>query len=300
MKKLLIKTILAIAAILFMVTACEKGPIMFDSSKNVLGFISSETVITENLGGSSPILFYLGATPGSESTTVTFSVDTVGFGSSAAREGVDFTIQTNPVPASPGETAVNIIPIDNAVFTGNKKFYLVIASNSMNYRISAQKKVLVTISDDEHPLKQWIGTYSVDAVSYGDPGNWDETWNATILAVEGNLNQLALTGLGNGSDIPIIATIDKDALTIVIEPGQNSGEAYGADNGLVKLYFGTDEIIAQVIAGEGITAPMLTTASIPITGTIETDGTIHLDRMGMILTDYDWCWDVFNTTWTKQ
>jgi hypothetical protein len=301
MKKLFIKTSLAIVTVIILVTACEKEPIMFDSSKNVLGFNSPEKVISENLGGPSPITIYLGAATGTEATNVTFSVDTVGFGPSGAKEGIDFTIVTNPLSVGVGEATVNITPIDNDVFTGNKKFYLVISSNSKNYRISAQKRVLVTISDDEHPLKSWLGTYTVNAVSYGDPGNWDETWTVTTLSVEGNLNQLSITSLGNGSDVPVIATVDKDALTIEIVSGQETGEAYGGDNGMVKLYFGTDEIITQVLDQVEVTNAMLTAASaIPITGTIEADGTINLDKMGMILTDYDWCWDVFNTKWTKQ
>jgi hypothetical protein len=301
MKKLIINSFLPAIVIILLVTACEKDIIMMDSSKYVVGFSASDAVIRENLGGPSPIMFYVGAATGTENTDVTFSVDTAGMGASGAKEGIDFTIAVNPVSAGVGISSVNIVPVDNDVFTGNKKFYLVIASNSNNYRISAQKHVLVTIADDEHPLKSWIGAYTVSAVSYGSPGSWDETWNVITLPVEGNLDQLSITGLGYGSTVPVIATLDKTALTISIESGQLMGEAYGPDNGAVKLYFGTSAIIAQVLAGVEITSSMLTeAATYNITGTLEADGTIHLDKMGMVLTDYDWCWDVFNTTWAIQ
>jgi hypothetical protein len=301
MKKLFIKSILPLTIFISLVTGCKKDIIMMDASKYVVGFSSADAVMRENLGGPSPVALYVGAAEGTESTSITFAVDTVGLGKAAAKEGVDFTISANPFTAGSGISTVNITPIDNEIFTGNKKFYLVIVSNSKNYRISAQNRVLVTIADDEHPLKSWIGAYTVSAVSYGSPGAWDESWSVITSPVEGNLNQLSIVGLGNGSTVPVIATIDKTALTISIESGQLTGEAYGPDNGVVKLYFGTNEIIAQVLAGVEITSGMLTEAAThPITGTVEENGNIHLDKMGMVLTDYDWCWDVFNTTWAIQ
>jgi len=302
MKRLFLKSNLMLVAIISLVTACEQDIIMFDSSMNLVGFTASETAINESLGEPYPVSVYFGASLGTPATTVTLSVDTIGFGTSGAVEGKDFTISSKSVSVEAGgEASVNISPINNNIFTGNKKFHLVISSTSDNSRISAQKSYVVTIADDEHPLKQWIGTYTVRAVSYGNPGGWDEAWTVLTSAVEGKLNQLAITGLGDGSTEPLIATIDKEALTISIEGAQDLGAAYGQDNGAVKLYYGTAELLAQVYAGEEVTSTMLSTASrIKITGTLEADGTIHLDKMAMILTEYDWCWDVFDTTWTKQ
>jgi hypothetical protein len=300
MKKLAIKTSILMVSILFMVTACEDNAIIFDSSLNLVGFTTSGLTIIENQNAASPFQIYFGAEEGTPPTTVTLSVDTVGLGAAAAKEGEDFTISTKSVSVEVGEATVNITPVDNSIFTGNKKFYLVITSATAS-RISAQKRLLVTIADDEHPLKKWIGTYTVTAVSYGNPGGWDEEWSVATAAVDGHLDQLAITGLGFGSTEPMIATVDKDALTISIVSGQTLGAAYGSDNGEVKLYYGTNTIIGQVLAGEGITSEMLIeAAAINITGTIGTDGTIYLDKMGMVLTDYDWCWDVFDTTWEKQ
>ena len=233
-------------------------------------------------------------------TDVTVDVSVEGI-SNPAVEGTDFTILSKTVSAGVGETVITITPIDNTVFQGDKQFKLIIKSNSKSYSISAQNTMTITISDDEHPLKAWIGTYKVAAVSYGDPGNWDESWTVTTSPVTGNLNQLSITGLASGSTVPAIATLDKTALTIAINSGQDLGSSYGSDNGQVRLYYGTAEIIDMLLAQTSVTSIMLSAAeSIKITGTLDLDGTIHLDKMGMILTDYDWCWDVFNTTWTKQ
>jgi hypothetical protein len=300
MKKLIIKTSVLLVTIL-LVTACEDGPIIFDSSMNLVGFTSTGVTINENQGTSTPFYIYFGAAEGTPATTVTLTIDTVGLGEAAAKEGIDFNVSSKSLTAEVGEdNTATITPIDNSVFTGNKKFYLVISASSSSL-ISAQKRFLVTIADDEHPLRNWLGSFTVTAVSYGNPGSWDEEWEVLITAVEGHLDQIAITGLGYGSTEPLIATVEKDALTISIVSGQTLGTAYGGGNGEVKLYYGTDAIIGQVLAGEGITSEMLTAAGVMlITGTIKADGTIYLDKMGMVLTEYDWCWDVFNTTWDKN
>jgi hypothetical protein len=301
MKKLIIKTSIVLVTMLLMVTACEDGTILFDSSMNLVGFTSTGLTINENQGTSTPFNIFFGAAEGTPATTVTLTIDTVGLGNAAAKEGIDFTVSAKSLSVEVGEdNTATITPIDNAIFTGNKRFYIVISASSSSL-ISAQKRFLVTIADDEHPLKNWLGSFTITAVSYGNPGSWDEEWDVLTTAVEGHLDQIAITGLGYGSTEPLIATIDKDALTISIVSGQTLGTAYGGANGEVKLYYGTDAIIGQVLAGDYINSEMLTAAAmIPITGTIDNDGTIFLDKMGMVLTDYDWPWDVFNTTWGKN
>jgi hypothetical protein len=300
MKNISIKSCLVLITMLMFITACDKDLILFNSSQNLVGFSATSLVLREDGSGDVANL-YLGAATGSAGTTVTLVVDTAGLGKAAAIDGTDFNISSKSVPLSVGESEVTITPVNNDLFTGDKKFYLVISGNSMNYKISAQNRLLVTISDDEHPLKAWIGTYTVSATSYGNPGSWDESWSVTTSPVEANINQLSILGLGNGSTQPVIATLDKTALTITINSAQALGAAYGVDNGPVKLYYGTTDIIDMVMAQEYLTTEIIAAAAlIPITGTLEADGTIHLDKMALILSDDDWCWDVFNTRWDKQ
>jgi len=299
MKKYIFK-ICIILVTLTIVTGCQKEyPIKFDAASSIVGFSKSTLSITENGSGGSFNL-YLGAKAGAAATDVTLAVSVEGIANPAI-EGTDFTISSETISVPVGVTAVTITPIDNNLFQGNKQVNLIIASNSKNYPVADQDTLTVTIIDDEHPLKAWIGTYKVAAVSYGNPGAWDEEWNVTISAVAGKLDQLQMVGLGNGSTIPVIATLNKTSLTISFNSGQPLGQAYGSGNGAVSLYYGTAAIIGQVLAGDVITSAMLSaSSSVKITGTINANGTILVDKMGMILTDYDWPWDVFNTTWTKQ
>lgn len=284
MKKILIKLSLLLIAILLFITACKKDLIMFNSSMNLVGFSSSSVVIGENQSGTATL--YLGAPEGSAGTTITLTVDTAGLGSAAAVEGVDFNISAKSVPVSVGETEITISATDNDIFTGDKKFYLVISGNSLNYKVSAQKSLLVTISDDEHPLKAWIGTYTVSAVSYGNPGSWDETWTVSTTPVPGDVTKLILTGIGALSANPIYAVLDKDALTITVAKGQSIGDVYGF--GDVKVYWGFEDLTLD--------------KNIDLTGTLEADGTIRINNWGQLVIDPtgDWVWDVFNTVWDKQ
>jgi hypothetical protein len=297
-KYIFIFSIILITLVFF--TGCEKQyPIKYDSASSVVGFSKTTLSVIEN-GTPGSVIIYLGAKAGTASTDVTVEVSTAGI-SAPAVEGADFTLSSKSISVGVGETPISVTPINNDLLEGNKQFNLIITSNSAGYPISDEDTLLVTIVDDEHPLKPWIGTYKVAAASYGSPGAWDEEWTVTTSAVPGNLNQLQFVGLGGGSTIPVIATFDKVNLTISFTSGQPLGLAYGSGNGAVSLYFGTADIIGQVLVQQSITAAMLTaSSSVNITGTINTDGTILIDKMGMILTDYDWPWDVFNTTWTKQ
>jgi hypothetical protein len=302
MKKNIYKLCIILVALVF-VTGCQKEyPIKFGSGSSVLGFSKSSLILKEN-GTAGSVNIYLGAAEGFTATDVILQVSVEGIANPAV-EGTDFTISSKSVSVNSSEAAVTITPIDNSIFQGNKQFKLLIASNSQNYPISAQRSVTVTLSDDEHPLKAWIGTYKVAAASYGSPGKWDEEWTVTTSPVEGKLDQLSIVGLGtggSGSTIPIIATLDKVGMTISFNSEQPMGEAYGSNNGAVSLYFGTADILDQLAAQAEVTSAMLTAAaSIKIQGTLDADGTISADKFGMILTDYNWPWDVFNTTWTKQ
>jgi len=252
---------------------------MFDSGTSVIGFNKSTLTISEN-GTAGTVNLYLGAATGTTATVVTLQVSTEGIAMPAI-EGTDFTLSSKTVSVGVGETAVTITPIDNAVFEGTKQFKLIISSNSIGYSISTQKTVTVTISDDEHPLKTYIGTYTVAAASYGDPGNWDEEWTVVVTPVEGKLDQVSMLGIA-GSTIPIIATIDKDAMTITIAGAQVLSDTYGY--GGVTVYKGYDDLTYSETDS--------------LTGTVQPDGTILVD--GWCHFNDGWVWDVFNTTWTKQ
>jgi len=268
-----------------MVTSCEQQPILFDTSNSVVGFSRTSLVVKENATGE--INIFLGGALGA-ATDVVVEVDVTGIANPAV-EGVDFNLSTKSLSMTVGESAIVVTPVDNDVFGGDLKFGLKIVSNSAGYMIAVQDMITVTISDDEHPLKSWIGTYDVAAPSYTVPGAWDEAWEVTTSPVEGEPDQLQLDGVGlNGTGL--IATFDTDAMTITIAPGQDIGLAYadwgydvvGSDE--VTVYFGYPDLTWD--------------DELDIVGAIEANGNMTIDGWCHIMGGY--VWDVFNTTWTKQ
>lgn len=286
MKKYIYKLSIILVTIVF-VTGCQKEyPLKFDSGTKVVGFNKATLTVNEN-GTASSVNLYLGAATGTAATDVTIEVSVEGIANPAI-EGTDFTISSKTVSVGVGETAITITPIDNSVFQGNKQFKLLITSNSKGYAISAQKSLTVTITDDEHPLKAWIGTYKVAAASYGDPGNWDEEWNVTTSADPTDLTKLVVRGIGTDSPSTTdwIGVINTTDMTITFSPGQQINEAYGY--GPMIMYVGTPDLTTVPDAN--------------IVGTISADGGIHIDLLALEMTGANagYIWDVFNTTWTKQ
>lgn len=302
MMKKIISNLLILAVAMIMVTSCDDTyPIVLDDSTVVIGMSKSTLSVQENGTGSFTV--YLGGVTGTDATDVTLAVSVEGV-TSPATEGTDYTLSTKNVNVPVGVAAVTVTPVDNDVFTGNKQFKVSIASNSKNYPMAAQQSIVVTIVDDEHPLKIWLGTYTVEALSYGNPGAWDEEWTVTTSPVAGDPTKLALLGISDGTK-PAIATFDTEEMTITIETPQDLGEIYGyADPYWGEIYYGTD-VLFGLVGGDwadpsdGILAA---NSGNKLTGTIEADGTIRIDKILPVLrysTTRYVCWDMFKTTWTK-
>jgi len=286
MKKIISRITFVLAAVSLLVS-CEADYIMFDSSKDFVAFPDKATSILE-AGGAVGIPVYVVALKGSPSVTVDFDFDVTDLANPAV-EGEDFTLvnasKTLTFSQGWGYDTIWIQPIDNDVFTGNKLFNVNLTSNSQSYQFGANQTHSVTIIDDEHPLKKWIGTYSVAATSYGSPGAWDESWTVKTESVEGDLSSLQITILSTpygGPGDPFLATLDTDEMTITIGGGTEIGNCYGYGSTLWYV---------------GDFASLDTESS--IVGTIEEDGTIKIDKVAVWLTDYSYYWDAFNTTWTK-
>src|SRR5665647_163166 len=160
MKKIIINFCILVVTLL-LVTSCEdKYPIMWNESNIVVGLGKNALSVKENATGSFNV--YLGGITGTEATDVTLEVSIAGY-SKPAIEGTDYTLSSKNINTPVGLTAVTVSPIDNSIFEGDKKFKIRLVSNSKNYPITPQDSIVVTIVDDEHPLKSWIGTYSVAA-----------------------------------------------------------------------------------------------------------------------------------------
>lgn len=302
MKKI-ISNLLILAVAMFLVTSCDDNyPIMYDDENIIVGMNAPTLSVNED--GTGALTIYLGGVTGTAASDVTIavSVDNI---ASPAIEGTDYNLSTKTVNVSVGLGTVTVTPVNNDIYTGNKQFRVSLVSNSKNYPMAVQQSTLVTIVDDEHPLKAWIGTYSVAALSYGDPGAWDEEWTVTTSPVAGDPTKLALLGISFGTK-PAIATFDTEAMTIEIATPQDLGEIYGYTDGYWgEIYYGSDVLFGLLGAGwanpsDGILAA---NSGKKLTGTIEADGTIKIDKILPVWrysTTHYQVWDMFNTTWTKQ
>ncbi len=290
-------SILIIAAVTLLVaTSCEdKYPVMFDDSAVAVGVGTTTLTLLEDGTGSFDI--YLAGVEGTAPTDVTLQISVEGIGNPAV-EGTDFTLSSKTINVAVGTATVTVNAIDNDEYTGNKQFRIVISGNSRSYPLAAQNSVLVTIVDDEHPLRLLMGTYDVEAESYLLPGDYDETW--TVTTTEGpQPGTLRVTGIAFGN-MSVIMTVDLEKKTVEIESGQALGEIIpddGPEDG--TIYYATDRIISDV-GGLLDPAVLEEAAGIKLTGTFDSDGTIRIDRMAIIIDDWVACWDVYKTVWRKR
>ena len=285
MKKIINRITFVLAAVALLVS-CEADYIMFDSSKNFVAFPSEATTLLKP-GAQVAMPVYVIALEGSPAITVDFDFDVTDLPNPAI-EGVDFNLlnasKTLSFPEGWGYDTIWIQPIDNDVFEGNKAFNIDLLSNSQSFQFGAISTNMATIIDDEHPLKAWIGSYTVDAQSYGSPDTWDEIWDVAIAAVAGDISSLGITinstPYGGPGD-EFLATFDTEAMTITIAPGTEVGNIYGYTSTVINVgdysYLDTES---------------------PVVGTIEEDGTIKIDNLSMV-TPGGSVWDAFNTTWAK-
>lgn len=283
MKKNINKLLYILVALVLLVSSCDWSPVVWDESKVFVAFSEVSTSILEE-GDSIGIVVAVTALDGAPAVTVDFDFDTIGIDAAdAAFEGDQYTLEndskTLSFPNGWGWDTIWINPTDNDIFTGNKSFNITLTGNSLDLTFGAISSHSVNLMDNEHPLATWLGAYSVEAISTWSPGEYDEVWAATTAPDPDNTSNLLISI--NGAD-PFVAKLDTEAMTITIEPGTDAGDIYGNGPSILNVgeYPDRDE-------------------AAPIVGTIENDGTIKIDKLAVYLSDYDYYWDAFHTTWTK-
>ncbi len=277
--------LLYILLALGLLLACESEPVMYDASKNHVAFVSGSASVGEEVTSPAPVPVIVTAMLNSPSITVDFEVDA---DQSVAVEGVDFNIANDSKTLSFsdgwGYDTIWVQPIDNDEFGGNISFVVKLTANSKSYPFGALDSAIVTIVDNEHPLGKWLGTYSVDAKSYGSPGAWDEAWTVSTSPDPDDVTKIIFDNIAGGTN-PISGTVDLDAMSITFAAGTNIGDSYGY--GDIIMYYGNPDLTVD--------------KSLPIVGTIYEDGSIVVDNWGHEMTgdNAGWVWDVFHTYWTK-
>jgi hypothetical protein len=290
MKRIVLKYFAIVSAVL-LVSSCEWDPPTFDSADSFVAYTSSSSVVLEP-GGPIGIPVLVTADMSAPSVSVTFDFDE----SSTAIEGEHFTLinasNTLDISEGWGYDSIWIQPIDNDIFTGDLNLIINLTSNTQNYPFGVMSSHNLTIIDNEHPLGDWIGTYSVTATdhwSYFGP----ETWTVTTAADPADVNNLIVTGIGNDPNInggyseiySITGVVDLDAKTITFAAGSEIG-VHGAYSGPIAVYLGDP---AGNIYEE------------PIVGDILDDGGIYMDNLGVLFVgglNAGLTWAVFETTWT--
>ena len=137
-----------------------------------------------------------------------------------ANEGVDFTIEnasktltfTKDAPTQ----SIKIKPIDNDVYTGDKRFTINLV-NAKGVNLGANKSITITVEDDEHPLAFMLGTYAAKG-----EGNWDGVieWTVKIAKDDTDAAKVWISNMvPDGSNTPIYGTVNdaKDEIRIPVK-----------------------------------------------------------------------------------
>lgn len=283
MKRIIIKYFAILSAVL-LVSSCEWNPPMFDSADSFIAYTASSSGVAEQ-GGPIGIPILVTADMSAPAVSVTFDFDEA----STAVEGENYTLvnasNTLDVSDGWGYDTIWIQPIDNDIFTGNLTLIINLTSNTQNYPFGVTSSHSLTIIDDEHPLGDWIGTYSVAADEINAyPGS--QVWTVTTEPDPGDVNNLIVTGIGGFAEqTPITGVVDLDAKTITFSAGSEVG-THADYGGPLAVYLGD---VAGNLYEE------------PIVGEILDDGIIHVDLLGIQFVagiNEGFIWGVWETTWT--
>jgi hypothetical protein len=291
MKRIVLKYFAILSAVL-LVSSCEWNPPTFDSADSFVAYTSASSSVPEP-GGPIGIPVLVTADMSAPSVSVTFEFDEA----STAVEGEHYSLvnssNTLDISEGWGYDTIWIQPIDNDLFTGDLTVIVNLTSNTQNYPFGVMKSHTVTIIDNEHPLGDWIGTYTVTAADY-----WSyfgpETWAVTTAADPSDVNNLIVRGIGNDPNInggyseitSVTGAVDLDDMTITFSAGSEIG-THSAYSGPIAIYLGDQ---AGNIYEE------------PIVGEIDADGSIYVDNLGVLFIgglNEGLTWAVFETTWTK-
>ncbi len=131
-------------------------------------------------------------------------------------------------------------------------------------------------------ITDFVGTYTVDAVSNYEPGDWDEEWEVTTEAHATDPNILLITGIAF-SEVAVEATLDFDALTITIPYGLDIGDVYGYGSTILYNSNADLELIEE-----------------NLTGTLFENNNFEIDYMMMYFPGEGWDWDIFTPMFNKD
>ncbi|MCK5908259.1 MAG: hypothetical protein KAG37_11730 [Flavobacteriales bacterium] len=276
MKKILI----SLFAGLLLMSSCEKRDLTISTDVKFVEFDASSFSIKENSTELLKIPVYLTTADKGLKTEVTF--DIYGIGDNKAIEGVDYTlVDPNKKYIINGTVVYDTILIkliDNSVIDRDKMLQIDIKTADNGVKIGLDRpSAIVTIIDDEHPLAQFFGEYTVTAKSYY---NGDVSWVSQIVAVPGKSDELDIVNLW------------------ITDPELNNIRVKVSEDNLVLTMYGGQVLFNHVDYGDALVLKLPSkNPSENIIGANE-DGTLTFNNWSISVNAGDF--DAFqSTTWTK-
>jgi hypothetical protein len=205
---------------------------------------------------------------------VAFDFDTAGI-KNPAIEGVDFElVNSSKILAFAADqyfANIEISPIDNDLFEGNKEVNVVLTTGSAGAIVGYDNgesavSYKVTLIDNEHPLAVWIGSYTGTFAGHGPITT--EAYTETQLRVHG-LASYVQTGWGESwveGDGSCIMDFNTDG-TVTIEPqwigdsdfpdvygmiGEGTYESDGTITITYELFYGWDGVGGVSVFGGAV------------------------------------------------
>lgn len=129
---------------------------------------------------------------------------------------------------------------DNNIFEGDKKFTIELV-NAQGVKLGANKKCVVTVEDDEHPLAFILGTFTGKGESnFGG----DLEWTVRFEKDATDLNKVWITNLvpgGSSSNSPVYGIVNADKTELLIPVLQETAISSSYPHIVLKGYDGESE-----------------------------------------------------------
>lgn len=283
--KYLANILIAGAAIFALASCSHVAPY---TGEDFVAFYKGSYTVNESVGSFKiPVKAY--PQSGNANTSVSFKVV-----EGTAKAGTNFTVEpASGVLTFAGDSTqyvtVNVVDQDG-IFTGDLAFSLEIASTTNDYTFPNFNTVKVTIKDEDHPLLDMFGTYTMKAVSNSSSGYGYYSWEMNIGAYDGDVTRIWLDVIAPffssdfyGSYAPEAAmygVVSEDRSTITIPYPQamvsTAANAFGVNENFVLYKFD----------GHNLDASFLT-APDNIVFTLQADGSYQtLDSYGFATPSY--------------
>lgn len=255
--KYLANILIAGAAIFALASCSHVAPY---TGEDFVAFYKGSYTVNESSGSFKiPVKAY--PQNGSANTSVSFKVV-----EGTAKSGTNFTVEpASGVLTFAGDSTqyitVNVIDQDG-IFTGDLGFAIAIASTTNDYTFPNYNTVKVTIKDEDHPLLDLFGSYTMGGIVLSTSGYRQEEWDMEISAYDGDVTRVWLdvtTPFFSSSyyasyapHAEVYAVVSDDKSTITIPYPQTcestAAAAFGLDENFT--FYGWDDD-----AGVFITAP---------------------------------------------